>query len=87
MNGSKSFDYFLSLLGDKVKLKGFDKYKGGLDNKSKAVFCSLFFFEVKLTLDSETPSEYVLATMAVNLLVSWLIKGHCNRGLVKEAIK
>ena len=31
---SKSFDHFLSLLGDRVKLKGFDKYKGGLDNKS-----------------------------------------------------
>jgi len=33
-NGSKGFDHFLSLLGDKVILKGFDKYKGGLDNKN-----------------------------------------------------
>ena len=28
---SESFDEFLTILGDKVKLKGFDKYKGGLD--------------------------------------------------------
>lgn len=25
------FDEFLTLLGDRVRLKGFDKYKGGLD--------------------------------------------------------
>jgi len=25
------FDEFLSLLGDRVRLRGFDKYKGGLD--------------------------------------------------------
>ncbi|XP_043201760.1 uncharacterized protein LOC122370333 [Amphibalanus amphitrite] len=28
---SRLFDEFLSVLGDKVRLKGFDKYKGGLD--------------------------------------------------------
>ena len=28
---SEAFDEFLTLLGDKVRLKGFDKYKGGLD--------------------------------------------------------
>lgn len=28
---SPLFDEFLQLLGDKVRLKGFDKYKGGLD--------------------------------------------------------
>lgn len=25
------FDEFLQVLGDKVRLRGFDKYKGGLD--------------------------------------------------------
>lgn len=25
------FDEFLTLLGDRVRLRGFDKYKGGLD--------------------------------------------------------
>ena len=28
---SEAFDEFLTILGDKVRLKGFDKYKGGLD--------------------------------------------------------
>ena len=28
---SPSFDEFLSILGEKVRLKGFDRYKGGLD--------------------------------------------------------
>lgn len=32
--GSGDFNYFLSLLGDRVKLKGFGKYKGGLDVKN-----------------------------------------------------
>ena len=28
---SENFNEFLTILGDKVRLKGFDKYKGGLD--------------------------------------------------------
>ncbi|XP_060525674.1 GTPase-activating Rap/Ran-GAP domain-like protein 3 isoform X2 [Cylas formicarius] len=32
-NGSSRFDQFLSLLGDKIRLKGWDKYRGGLDIK------------------------------------------------------
>lgn len=28
---SALFDEFLTLLGDRVRLRGFDKYKGGLD--------------------------------------------------------
>ncbi|EEZ97268.2 GTPase-activating Rap/Ran-GAP domain-like protein 3 isoform X1 [Tribolium castaneum] len=31
--GSKRFDQFLALLGDKIRLKGWDKYRGGLDIK------------------------------------------------------
>ncbi|XP_049821518.1 GTPase-activating Rap/Ran-GAP domain-like protein 3 isoform X2 [Aethina tumida] len=31
--GSKNFDQFLTLLGDKIRLKGWDKYRGGLDIK------------------------------------------------------
>lgn len=30
-DNSPLFDEFLQLLGDKVRLRGFDKYKGGLD--------------------------------------------------------
>ncbi|XP_074025682.1 GTPase-activating Rap/Ran-GAP domain-like protein 3 isoform X2 [Leptinotarsa decemlineata] len=32
-NGSYRFEQFLSLLGDKIKLRGWDKYRGGLDIK------------------------------------------------------
>lgn len=34
-HGSPAFVEFLDLIGKKVKLKGFEKFKGGLDNKSK----------------------------------------------------
>ena len=39
--GSNSFNKFLTLLGDRIKLKGWDKFKAGLDVKSKI---SIFFF-------------------------------------------
>ncbi|XP_055959069.1 GTPase-activating Rap/Ran-GAP domain-like protein 3 [Patella vulgata] len=32
--GTEEFDKFLSFLGDRIKLKGWDKFKGGLDIKS-----------------------------------------------------
>ena len=31
-----AFTEFLDTIGQKVRLKGFDKYKAGLDNKSKS---------------------------------------------------
>jgi hypothetical protein len=31
--GSPEFNRFISLLGDKIRLKGWDKYRGGLDVK------------------------------------------------------
>lgn len=31
--GSEKFDQFLNLLGDKIRLRGWDKYRGGLDIK------------------------------------------------------
>lgn len=34
--GSKEFERFLSILGNKIRLKGWDKYRGGLDVKGKA---------------------------------------------------
>jgi signal-induced proliferation-associated 1 like protein 1 len=33
-NSSAAFDEFLSILGEKVRLKGFSRYRGGLDNKT-----------------------------------------------------
>ena len=31
--GSKEFERFVSILGNKIRLKGWDKYRGGLDVK------------------------------------------------------
>lgn len=33
--GSDRFNQFLDLLGDEVQLRGWQQFKGGLDNKSK----------------------------------------------------
>lgn len=37
-----AFEEFLQLLGERVRLKGFDKYRAQLDTKSKTF--SFFFF-------------------------------------------
>lgn len=34
-DGGPAFNEFLETIGQKVRLKGFDKYKAGLDNKSE----------------------------------------------------
>ena len=46
---SPLFDEFLQLLGDKVRLKGFDKYKGGLDtvHDLTGMFSSKIFVPLK----------------------------------------
>lgn len=33
--GGAAFNEFLETIGQKIRLKGFDKYKAGLDNKSE----------------------------------------------------
>ena len=38
--GGAAFNEFLELIGQKVRLKGFNKYKAGLCNKSKFFFCT-----------------------------------------------
>ena len=35
---SEEFEHFLELMGDKIELKGWQKYRGGLDVKSKIRF-------------------------------------------------
>lgn len=34
-NGSEKFDEFLSILGEKITLKGWERFRGGLDVKGK----------------------------------------------------
>ena len=36
--GGPAFNEFLDLLGQRVRLKGFNKYKAGLCNKSKSIY-------------------------------------------------
>lgn len=41
--GSKEFERFLTILGNKIRLKGWDKYRGGLD--VKGIHCaSVYLF-------------------------------------------
>ena len=42
--GGPAFNEFLDMLGQRVRLRGFSKYKAGLCNKSK-LLPSLFMFE------------------------------------------
>lgn len=36
-SGSEKFEQFLNLLGERIRLKGWDKYRGGLDIKGKFI--------------------------------------------------
>lgn len=40
-SGSPALDEFLELLGQKVRLKGFTKFRAQLDNKSKCLFLNV----------------------------------------------
>ena len=46
--GSAAFDEFLKLLGDKVKMKGFTKYRAQLDHKSMYVRHYMFMEHVPI---------------------------------------
>ena len=37
-DGGSAFNEFLDLIGQRVRLKGFEKYKAGLCTKSKLIF-------------------------------------------------
>lgn len=59
--GSQKFEEFLSLLGEKIRLKGWDKYRGGLDIKGKEIIYKLNSCKVTLlvlpnTFNSKTVS-------------------------------
>ena len=51
--GGPAFNEFLDVIGQRVRLKGFNKYKAGLCNKSKKK--SLTFGEVKLRINEYIP--------------------------------
>lgn len=42
--GSEEFDRFINLLGDRVRLKGWDKYRGGLDVKGEHYFVFNWYY-------------------------------------------
>ena len=37
-NGSEGFEKLYELLGDRIRLKGWEKFKGGLDTKSESLY-------------------------------------------------
>ena len=55
-----AFVEFLEMIGEKVRLKGFDKYRAGLDNKSK--FGLLLFSNVQC-------SKIILCLMGVSFIL------------------
>ncbi|ESO90155.1 hypothetical protein LOTGIDRAFT_91952, partial [Lottia gigantea] len=42
-HGSPAFEEFLNLIGQKIRLKGFDKYRGGLDCKTDSTGTNSFY--------------------------------------------
>lgn len=42
VNVSEEYQHFLKLMGDKIELKGWQKYRGGLDVKSEIKFFLAF---------------------------------------------
>ena len=57
-HASPALEEFLDCIGHRVRLQGFDKYRGGLDNKSKLFLCSYI---------SRTNSNFLLLTVWVYL--------------------
>ena len=45
MTSSEEFENFLELLGQKIELKGWKKYRGGLDVRSKYLRFFLLFLD------------------------------------------
>lgn len=41
--GSESFEEFLSILGEKIRLRGWERFRGGLDVKGKIIRLNFFF--------------------------------------------
>lgn len=42
--GSDSFEEFYGMLGEKIRLKGWERFRGGLDVKGKIIHSDVFFF-------------------------------------------
>jgi hypothetical protein len=57
------FEEFLQLLGDKVRLRGFDKYKGGLGTKKSLNFLrNLFEQKINKSLPYHVFSQILFMT-------------------------
>ena len=63
--GSESFDEFLGILGEKIRLRGWERFRGGLDVKGKMIVC--FFFTFLLYLSEIT---FDLANFNIHYLLS-----------------
>lgn len=54
---SEDFERFLELLGDKIELKGWQKYRGGLDVKSRSYKFRRFPFSFRSLLKQATRAK------------------------------
>lgn len=56
MEGCPNFEEFLNFLGDKIELKGWNGFRGGLDNES------IFFFLVQIKYSDDSTGKYSIYT-------------------------
>lgn len=51
--GSENFEEFLDVLGEKIRLKGWERFRGGLDVKGKLdsfpMYLNFFFFQTEIS--------------------------------------
>lgn len=60
-NGSAEFEKFINLIGDKIRLKGWKRYRGGLDTS-----CKLFIFYFFIILPLLKAVKYTVKTNRTN---------------------
>ena len=55
--GGPAFNEFLDVIGQRVRLKGFGKYKAGLCNKSEDHYCNVKIYHHHSTFSTSSPSS------------------------------
>ena len=70
---SPEFDEFLDLLGSRVRLKGFERYRGGLDVKSECdLVCS--FGSMCVTENISSYIFFLIILLHRNLVITLIIR-------------
>lgn len=72
-----AFQEFLETIGKKVRLKGFDKYKAGLDNKCKSIQYQHEHFKLLFLLLQPTPRDCIPSTPNIRTAKSCSTSPQC----------